>query len=161
MKFYTRRKDDFGETYQLLKPSKITIWYKPLGFPDGASGKEPACQCRRCGLNSWVRKILWRRKWQPTAAFLPGKPHGQRRLIGFSPWGRKESDMTERLHFSLRLVITFLPRSKSLLISWLQSPSAVLFSSVQFSHSDVSDSLRPMNRSTPGQIGRASCRERV
>ena len=49
-----------------------------------------------------------------------------------------------------RLVITFLPRSKHLLISWLQSPSAVLFSSVQFSHSDVSDSLRPMNRSTPG-----------
>ena len=58
MKFYTRRKDDFGETYQLLKPSKITIWYKPLGFPDGASGKEPACQCRR-HKDTCVQSLGW------------------------------------------------------------------------------------------------------
>ena len=46
------------------------------GFPGGASGKEPACQCRRAkgrGFNLWVRKILWRRKWQPTPVFLPGE----------------------------------------------------------------------------------------
>ena len=41
---------------------------------------------------------LWRRKWQPTPVFLPGKPHGQRSLAGYSPWGRKESDMTEQRH---------------------------------------------------------------
>jgi len=41
----------------------------------------------------------WRRKWQPTPVFLPGKSHGQRNLVGYSPWGRKESDTTERLHF--------------------------------------------------------------
>ena len=40
----------------------------------------------------------WRRKWQSTPALLPGKSHGWRSLIGYSPWGRKESDTTERLH---------------------------------------------------------------
>ena len=43
--------------------------------------------------------ILRRRKWQPTPVLLPGKSHGQRILVGYSPWGRKESDTTERLHF--------------------------------------------------------------
>ena len=42
---------------------------------------------------------LRRRQWQPTPALLPGKPHGWRSLIGYSPCGRKESDTTERLHF--------------------------------------------------------------
>jgi len=42
---------------------------------------------------------LWRRKWQPTLVLLPGKFHGWRSLVGYSPWGHKESDMTERLHF--------------------------------------------------------------
>ena len=114
----------------------------------------------------------------PYGLLLPGKFHGRRSLEGCSPWGREESDTTERLHFhfslscigegngnplqypclenprdggawwgtvsgvaqswtrlkrlssssssSSRLVITFLPRSKCLLISWLQSPSAVI-----------------------------------
>ena len=46
---------------------------------------------------SWVWKIPWSREWQHTAVFLPGKFHGQRSLVGYSPWGRKESDTTERL----------------------------------------------------------------
>ena len=64
----------------------------------GASGKEPACQgrrCKRCRFESWVGKILWRRKWQPTPVFLLGKFHGQRSLAGYSPRGHKESDTTE------------------------------------------------------------------
>ena len=63
------------------------------------SGKE-SCQCRRCkrcGFDPWVRKIPWRRKWQPLPVVLPGKSHGQRSLAGYSPWAGKESDMTERL----------------------------------------------------------------
>ena len=48
----------------------------------------------------WVGKIPWRKKWQPTPVFLPGKSHGRRSLIGYCPWGRKESDTTERLHFT-------------------------------------------------------------
>ena len=56
-------------------------------------------QCRRLGFDPWVRKIPWRRKQQPTPVFLPGKSHGWCNLVGYSPWGHKEADMTERLHF--------------------------------------------------------------
>ena len=45
----------------------------------------------------WVGKTPWRRKWQPTPVFLPGKSHGQRSLMGYSPWSCKESDTAERL----------------------------------------------------------------
>ena len=45
----------------------------------------------------------WRRQWHPTPVFLPGKSHGQRSLVGCSPWGRWESDMTEWLHFHFSL----------------------------------------------------------
>ena len=59
------------------------------GFPWWLSSKERACQCRRRGLDPWVRKIPWRRKWQPTPLFLCGKSHAQRALEGYSPWDRK------------------------------------------------------------------------
>ena len=49
--------------------------------------------------SSWVGKIPWRRKQQPTPVFLAGKSHGQRSLEGYSPWGHKEYNMTEQLHF--------------------------------------------------------------
>ena len=52
---------------------------------------------RRRSFSSWVGKIPWRRKWQPTPVFLPGQPHGQRSLVGYSPWGHKELDTTEQL----------------------------------------------------------------
>ena len=47
----------------------------------------------------WVSWRGWRRQWHPTPVLLPGKSHGWRSLVGCSPWGRKESDTTERLHF--------------------------------------------------------------
>ena len=53
------------------------------------SGKESACQCRRCRFNPRIGKIPQRRKWQLTPVFLPGKSHGQRNLVGYSPWGCK------------------------------------------------------------------------
>ena len=70
-----------------------------VGFPGGASGKEPACQCRRkrCRFDPWVGKIPWRRAWQSTPVFLPGEAHGQRSLAGYSSWGSKESDRLKRL----------------------------------------------------------------
>ena len=43
----------------------------------------------------WVGKIPWRREWQPTPVFSPGESHGQRSLLGYSPWDHKESDTTE------------------------------------------------------------------
>ena len=47
-----------------------------------------------------TRMLDWRRKWQPTPVFLPGKSHGLRMLVGNSPWGRKESHTTKQLHFT-------------------------------------------------------------
>ena len=46
------------------------------------------------GLGPWVRKILWRRAWHPPPVSLPGESHGQGSLVGYSSWGRKESNMT-------------------------------------------------------------------
>ena len=59
----------------------------------GTSGKESAYQCRRFGFDSWAGEMPWKRKWLLTPVFLPGKPHGQRSLAGYSSWGHKESDM--------------------------------------------------------------------
>jgi len=63
-----------------------------LGLPRWCNGKESAHQWRRvkrCEFDPWVRKIPWRRNWQPTPVFLPGKSHGQRSLVGYIPWGYK------------------------------------------------------------------------
>ena len=54
-------------------------------------------QCTRPGFNPWVKKIPWRREWQPTPVFLPRKSHGQSSLVSYSSWGHKESDTTEQL----------------------------------------------------------------
>ena len=70
------------------------------GFPGGARGKEATCQCRRHKrhrFSPWVGKIPWRRAQRPTPVFLPGEPHGQRSLAGYSLWGCRESDRTERV----------------------------------------------------------------
>ena len=58
------------------------------------SAKESACQCRRCKFTAWAGKIPWRRKWQPTPAFLTGESHRQKSLAGYNPGGCKESDVT-------------------------------------------------------------------
>ena len=85
-----------------------------LGFPRGSYSKESACNAGDPGLIPGSGKIPRRREWQPTPVFLPGKSHGRRNLVGYSPWGHKESDTTERLTFTLPL------------ISWWQSPFAVI-----------------------------------
>ena len=61
---------------------------------------------RRHRFDSWVMKIHWRRKWQPTPAFSPGKSHGQRSLVGYSPCGHKESETTEQLNSSNSVLYT-------------------------------------------------------
>ena len=53
------------------------------------SGKESACQGRRCGFKPWVGKIPWKRKWQFTPVFLPGKSHGQTSLVDYGLWSHK------------------------------------------------------------------------
>ena len=93
----------------ILLTSPVVISYillMSLGFPGGASDKEPACQCRRCKRCSFhprVGKMPWRRVWQPTAVFLPGKSHGQRSLAGYCPqYGsqRVRYDLTDIAHLN-------------------------------------------------------------
>ena len=71
--------------------------FKFLGLPWGSDSKESACNAGDPGSIPESGRFLWRRKWLPTPAFLPGKSHGQRSLVGYSPWGHKGSDTTERL----------------------------------------------------------------
>ena len=92
------------------------------GFPGWLSGKEPACQCRRCGCNPWVKTIHWKRKWQPTPVFSSGESHGQGSLAGYSPQDLKESDTTEQpndilfwILFHYRLLQVLVLHSRSLL----------------------------------------------
>ena len=81
-----------GQEDSLKKGSLPTPVF--LGFPGGSNlplmGKRP-------GFDPWVGKIPWSRAWQSTPVFLPGESHGRRSLVGYSPWGHKELDMTERL----------------------------------------------------------------
>ena len=62
-------------------------------FPGSSDGKESACQCRRPRIHPWGRT------WQPTPVLVPRESHGQGNLVGYSPWGHKQSDMTEQLTF--------------------------------------------------------------
>ena len=67
-----------------------------LGFPCGSAWYRICLQCAR-RFDPWFGKISWRREWQPTPVFLPEESHGQKSLVSPSPWGHKESDLTERL----------------------------------------------------------------
>ena len=88
-----------SEKINLVCTDPGTWWYQltscytanpnETGLSSWLIGKEPACQCKRCRFNSWVRKNHWRRKWQLTPVFLPGKSRGQRNLEDHSPWGCK------------------------------------------------------------------------
>ena len=62
-------------------------WNSAEGIDEGGRPRFQPC----------VRKIPWRRAWQPTPGFLPGESHGQRSPAGYNPWGCKESDTTEQL----------------------------------------------------------------
>ena len=118
--FYKERKDKFSDVYcRIIGTNKELVVHEcPLAekeIGNGAickywniiqraehswwlSSKESTChgrKCRRLGFDPWVRKIPWRREWQPTLVFLPGRSHGQRNLVGYSPWDRKESDTTK------------------------------------------------------------------
>ena len=67
---------------RILGLSQVAQWYRIF------------LQSRKLGFHPWVRKIPWSKKWQPTQVFLLRKSNGQRSLLGYSPWGHKESDAT-------------------------------------------------------------------
>ena len=101
--FYSQICTDFieinREFYYIFNNRKNTwVQWDNLSFPGGASGKDPACQCKRHkrhGFHPWVEKMPQRRAGQPTPVFLPEESHGQRSLADCSPWLCKESDTTE------------------------------------------------------------------
>ena len=66
-----------------------------LFFPGGSVGKESICNSGDPGSIPGLGKIPWRREWPPTPVFLPGESHGQRSVVGYTPWGCKESVTTE------------------------------------------------------------------
>ena len=74
-----------------------------------------------CLFNLYAEYIR-RRQWHPTPVLLPGKSHGQRSLVGCSPWGREESDTTERLHFDFSLSCIGEGNGNPLQCSCLENP---------------------------------------
>ena len=77
--------------------SSILAWRIPGTEEPGGLQSIELMLCRKHEVISWVRKIPWKREWLPTPVFLPEEFHGHRSLAGYSPWGSKESDMTEQL----------------------------------------------------------------
>ena len=111
----------FCVTY-IKKPGKYGTKIGVCQVALGIRGKESTCQCRRqktCGFGPWVRKIPWRRKWQSTPVFLPGESHGQRSLMGYSPWGHKSWTWLKWL--TMHTHISFFNKSSScsLIFSYL------------------------------------------
>ena len=85
---------------QYFRKSYLSIMPTPIlrGLPRWFSSKEPTChcrRCRRCGFRPSVGNMPWRQVWQHTSVVLSGKFHGHRSVVGYSPWGCKESGMTE------------------------------------------------------------------
>ena len=92
--------------YVYVYMNKVYV-YTYKGFPGGASGKKPICQCRkheRLGFDPWVRKIPWRRAWQPASVFLPGESHGQESLVGYIPQDHKETQL-KRLSMHMHVLM--------------------------------------------------------
>ena len=114
-----------------------------------AHSKESTCQCRRHGFNPWVRKIPWRRKWQPAPELLPGKPHGQRSLVGYSPWSCKTvgHDLAMNKDNELQGQETW-----SLPVSWSCIPSPVPSKAVLPTGSYEVTMLLSSRRCQPGAV---------
>ena len=78
------------------------MYIELMGFPGGSVVNSPPANAGGTGsIPGSGRSIPWRMEKQPTPVFLPGEFHQQRSLTGYSPWGRKESDTTERVTLSL------------------------------------------------------------
>ena len=79
-------------------------------------------------IDGWIKMMwlyiydIWRRQWHPTPVLLPGKCHGRRCLVGYSPWGREELDVTEQLYFHFSLSRTGEGNGNPLHFSCLENP---------------------------------------
>ena len=124
------RLSDFTFTFQfhalekeMATHSSVLAWRisgteEPGGLPSMGSHRVRHDCC--CSSSNNFRN--WRRQWHPTPVLLPGKSHGQRSLVGCSPWGREESDTTERLHFHFSLSCIGEGNGNPLQCSCLENP---------------------------------------
>ena len=91
-----------SDSLEFFEPHTLGIFGMLPGtgerLPHWLNNKEPACQCWWWESYPWVGKVPWRRKWKLIPVFLFGKSQGWCGLAGYSPWGLKESDMTEQLN---------------------------------------------------------------
>ena len=106
-RLYTFLQNFFKVVWVLLPLGHVLLYYLiinkvALGFPGGSDSKASAYNVGDPGSIPGLGRSSGR-KWQPTPVLLPGKSHGLRSLVGYSLWGRKESDTTERLHFHFLL----------------------------------------------------------
>ena len=88
-----------SETTERLNWTDLWIKTWTWGFNSGDTNLSEGCMA----LWPQVWCFIWRRQWQPTPVLLPGNSHGRRSLVSCSPWGSKESDTTEQLHFHFSL----------------------------------------------------------
>ena len=101
LKSFPERLETTGATLGTQPSAKWKDCLLNGGFPGSSAGKENL-QCGRPQFDPWVGKIPWRKECLPTPVFWPGEFHKQRSLAAYSPWGCKESDMTEQLSLSLK-----------------------------------------------------------
>ena len=92
-------------------------------------------KCGRSGFSPRIRRISCRREWQPTPVFLPGEFHGQRSLVGYSPWDHKKSDTTKRLTH------THTHTHTTLLGSWPRLAILCIFLSLLFKSNSLAYSI--------------------
>ena len=108
---------------------KVTVQNRQLDGPTTSGGMNLFLNLAQFITECIAQSVLqlgmgevWRRRWHPTPVLLPGKSHGRRSLVGCSPWGREESDTTERLHFHLSLTCIGEGNGNPLQYSCLENP---------------------------------------
>ena len=99
---------------------------------------------------------MWRRQWQPTPVLLPGKSHGRRSLVGYSPWGHEELDRTEQLHFHFSLSCIGEGNGNPLQCSCLESPrNGRAWWAAIYGVAQRQTQLKQLSSSSPPQKGAA------
>ena len=103
---------------------RLCYWTNYCKTCYGSDGKEFACNAGDLGLIPGLGRIPWRMEWQPTPVFLPGEFHEQRSLVGYSPWGCRDSHMTEQLTLSLSLSIAKHADLSTISVGWIVAATA-------------------------------------
>ena len=131
---------NFGVT-QYHHQNYLGVFIKHVGLPKGLRQWKICLRCRRPGFDPWVGKTPWRRKWQSTPVFLPRESHGQRSLVGYSPWGCKERGLSNEHMSGIQIPE---PHLRSIEFESLRGPvesGLAEYFQVILVHSDVWESM--------------------